>query len=713
MMFKTISIYFIIAFFLFGAEISAKTITTATLLENLTDLSRLPEFPETTYTSRQFSSYNRLSVTPQGPGWFANNDGAESPSPGFEKVISDPDENGIGEYLVCDVDGPGAMLVLWQAKWNDFAVIEGTIKAHMDGKLFYEGPADEFFENPIKKAVKEAGIDEELFQKAFVQGAMNFYFPILFEKNCRIVWTGNPKGAYFYHVLFRNYPKAANVKAFNGEDLKEYKNEIVSVAKVLSDPKNNWTYSSQSQEVKESLTIKANQTKQVGSLTGPAAIEKLTLKINAENIDKALRQTVLRISFDDYPWGQVQAPVGDFFGSAPGINPTNTVPMTIEPDGTMTCRFLMPFEKSCKITIDNLGSQDVKIESSLLTIPYQWNKDKSMHFRARWRTDNNIVAHPFDSKDGVQDMPYLLARGKGLYVGSAVMVYNPGPVPVGHGCWWGEGDEKIFIDDDTFPSFFGTGTEDYYGYSFALPAIITSPYVGQSRNDGPANRGFASNYRWHISDPILFQKMINFYMELMTIEKTENFHYARIAYYYGKPGVMDDHILISKEDVRYIEKEPWMPEARLHATGSTFYQAEDVLKGANKTQLIKDDIWAGGQMLLWKPENKGDKISFALDVTEKGNYKLRITVANTPSSGVVSAYIDNRRLNFYELMTVGDFVLTRDLFEPYHTTSRTLFCPDIVELDIGQHKVDVVYEGKSANSKGSDVGIDFLWLQKQ
>lgn len=33
--------------------------------------------------------------------------------------------------------------------------------------------------------------------------------------------------------------------------------------------------------------------------------------------------------------------------------------------------------------------------------------------------------------------------------------------------WWGEGDEKLFVDGEKFPSTFGTGSEDYVGYAWA------------------------------------------------------------------------------------------------------------------------------------------------------------------------------------------------------------------------------------------------------
>jgi len=232
-----------------GCSVSEQ-ITTKSLVKDMVDLNHLAEFPETTYTSKQFSSYNRLSVAPDTPGWFANQDGDGSGS-----LLGFDEDLGGGEYLICDVNGPGAILRMWQARDYVNPLMNGNIKAYSDYKLFYEGSATEFFRNPIKASVQGAGINEPLFEEAFVQGTMSFYFPIPFEKNCRIVWIGNPASAYFYHVLVRSYPKGTNIKTFSVGDLTDYKEEIVSVAPVLSDPNNNWQYPSQSQVVQASLVI--------------------------------------------------------------------------------------------------------------------------------------------------------------------------------------------------------------------------------------------------------------------------------------------------------------------------------------------------------------------------------------------------------------------------------------------------------------------------
>lgn len=120
----------------------AETITTRSLLREMIDLHRLAEFHEPSYKTVQFSSFDRRSVLPSQPGWFANNDGfGNEPIPGFERVLQSPDENGVGRYLFCDVEGPGAVVRLWTAR------IVGTVRVYLDGSKepLYDGEAKAFF----------------------------------------------------------------------------------------------------------------------------------------------------------------------------------------------------------------------------------------------------------------------------------------------------------------------------------------------------------------------------------------------------------------------------------------------------------------------------------------------------------------------------------------------------------------------------------------
>jgi len=95
---------------------SRDAVTTGSLYSEMIDLAGLAEFPNPAYKTMQFSSYDRRSSVPGGPDWFANSDGfGGEPRPGFEAVLREPGEDSIGQYLVADVAGPGAIVPLWTA----------------------------------------------------------------------------------------------------------------------------------------------------------------------------------------------------------------------------------------------------------------------------------------------------------------------------------------------------------------------------------------------------------------------------------------------------------------------------------------------------------------------------------------------------------------------------------------------------------------------
>ena len=104
-----------------------------------------------------------------------------------------------------------------------------------------------------------------------------------------------------------------------------------------------------------------------------------------------------------------------------------------------------------------MGEQEVTIKGSVLPSFFPWDK-QTMHFYALWRTSHNLIADP----KAVQDIPFIVGMGKGVYVGSVSYILNPNTLPTPWGNWWGEGDEKVFVDNDIQPSLFGTGTEEYY-----------------------------------------------------------------------------------------------------------------------------------------------------------------------------------------------------------------------------------------------------------
>ncbi len=674
-------------------------ITTGTLYEEMSDLQRLTYFPDPAFRTIQFSSYDHRSRLAQGPDWFANSDGfGGEPVPNFERVLKEPDEQGIGEYLIADLPGPGAIVRLWSA------AISGEIRLHLDGaqKPLFQGPALDFFHNTLDTFQEIEGLERERLETTVYQRDAS-YAPIPFARHMRLVWIGDLSTIHFYQVQVRLYEPQIQVVTFTPQDLVTYADIIDSVTQELSDPDRFLKQRSQATLQNFQTELGPGAKEDLVTWKGPQALEHLTLKLQAENIDLALRQTLLYIICDGHPWGQVQSPVGDFFGAAPGINPFRSLPFSVLPDGTMVCRFIMPFAENLIIRLENMGDQNVSVEGSALPYPeYEWNPESSLHFRARWRVEHDLVASNLD----VQDLAFLVANGKGLYVGTTSILLNPNQVPTPSGNWWGEGDEKVFVDDEALPSIFGTGSEDYYNYSWSSPDIFAFPYCGQPRNDGPGNRGFVTNFRWHILDPIPFKRNIRFYMELYSHERTPGFSYARTAYHYARPGLTDDHRIIMPKDLRALElPENWQPAARRGARNSVMYPAEEILRERSGTGFRTGNLWAGGRILIWTPLKQGESKTFDLPIAEKGTYRIHITAALTPDSGRLSMQVDK------ESVSLRGKEKSIDLYRPFRRLLRNFAIQDL-ELDRGRHTLSLHFEGSQPDILVPEIGLDFIWVQK-
>jgi hypothetical protein len=612
-------------------------------------------------------------------------------------VLREPDAKGIGEYLIAECNGPGAIVRLWTA------AISGTVRVTIDGvePAAFEGSADDFFRRPYDRFPQKSGLDKERFGNTIYQRDAS-YAPIPFAKSLRVTWTGSIREIHFYHLQVRLYDAGTPVTSFSPKDLETYRDTIDKVTLALFDPDKNLAARSQQSPQPFDEMLAPSERKTLVRFDGPGAVERLSVQLTAKNLDLALRQTVLYISFDGYPWGQVQSPVGDFFGAAPGINPFQSLPFTVGLDGTMVCRFVMPFERSCQIEVHNRGDQTVSVKGSSLAMPFAWN-DRSMHFRARWRADHDLTA----SNREVQDLPFLLAQGKGVYVGTTAYLMNPCPVPTPGGNWWGEGDEKVFVDEDTRPSIFGTGSEDYFNYSWSVPDIFAYPYCGQPRDDGPGNRGFVANFRWHVLDSIPFKSSLRFYMELFSHERTPGLSYARIGYHYARPGLMDDHQALTAEDLRLpVLPENWEPAARGAASNSVFYAAEGLQTENENSRLVENRLWAGGKALIWTPTKERNQKSFKIPIEETGKKQIHVAFGMTPESGKVAFQLDGRPF------TLDNKAEDIDLHCSYGTLLRSIALTPM-DLDAGDHTLTLQWKGAGAGVAEPKVWIDFIWVQKR
>jgi len=669
---------------------AGEEITTESLLREMSALERLASWPEPAFRTIQFSSYDRRSKSPDAPGWFANSDGfGGEPIPGFEAVLREPDEQGVGEYLLVDRPGPGAIVRGWSAG------MEGVLRVFLDGapKPLYEGTGYGFLARRSEHFFERAGLDVEAGD-AFIQQDAD-YLPIPFSKRLRVTWEGKLDTLHFYHLQVRFYDQGARVISFDPDsDLKGRAQLVSEVANALLRPENR--FEGEARDLSGELPASGTLNHDLEAPAGGGAITEFVLKVSAGELDRALRGVLLRIFFDDASAPQVECPAGDFFGSGPGVNPFSSLPISVHPDGRMVSRWVMPFEQRVRFQFENVSDQPVAIECRATLSPWDWN-DRSLTFRLKWRVEHDLLGGP---QELVRDLPFLVARGRGRLVGLASILMNPTGIPTPWGSWWGEGDEKIFVDDGDVPAAFGTGTEDYYNYSWSRPDLFDHPYCGQPLDSGPGNSGYVSNHRWQVMDAIPFERAIETYLELYPHTKTPGMSYACLAYHYARPGCLDDHRALTPAELIV---PPLPPREAVISHGSRnskiFYFDElATTLSAGALEPVRMPLAMRGRVLAWRAE-QGQRLEATFAIETEGSYKPNLVLLHRPGGAAVKLLLDGRPL----LGQDGEeqFAL-RTAHQPRDLNIYLQETP----LGTGDHTLEIecVEDGF--------IGLDYLWVQR-
>ncbi len=250
------------------------------------------------------------------------------------------------------------------------------------------------------------------------------------------------------------------------------------------------------------VVIKAGETFTLADINGMGAIQQIWMTPTGN-----WRFSILRIYWDGQENPSVECPVGDFFASGWGkFSPLSSLAVCVNPGSAFNCYWEMPFRKNCRITLTNIAEEDMtlyyQINYTLTEVP-----EDCAYFHASFRRVNPV---PYKEVYTILDH----VSGQGHYVGTYLAwgTNNSG--------WWGEGEIKFYLDDDNeFPTICGTGTEDYFCGSYNFENRDTkqyqefsTPYSGLHqvlRPDGVyQSQTRFGMYRWHITDPIRFEKNI-------------------------------------------------------------------------------------------------------------------------------------------------------------------------------------------------------------
>ncbi|HDP34399.1 MAG TPA: DUF2961 domain-containing protein [Candidatus Hydrogenedentes bacterium] len=568
-----------------------------TLLAETVSLERLAVAPSPGYLTRQFSSYDQNSTDPDiltKDNWFANHD--------RNQHLRVEENQGREEFVLMDAEGPGVVVRFWSANPKE----GGVVRFYLDHN---EEPA---IEMPLYVLL---GGQTKPFIAPFSgeRGrGWNCYMPIPYAEHCKITIS---EGDIYYQINYRTYDAAAKVTSFSLAQADMLMKQIREVAAKLAEP-----YKAvaphNGQNMPYEAAIDAGDSERM-EIRGSGAIYRVVCGVEANDMETALRHCVLTVSFDGEA-DAVSAPLGDFFGAAPGNNPYQSLPSGVLEDGLLYSHWYMPFKEAAVILVENRGNDNIRLRGEIGFAPREWGADM-MYFHAKWRAEKDIPTRP------MQDWNYMDVRGEGRFAG--VMLHVANPVPD----WWGEGDEKIYVDGESFPSHFGTGTEDYFGYAWCNTSLFTHAYHNQARCDGPGNFGHTCVSRFHVMDDIPFGESFRFDMEVWHWAET-NITQAITAYWYAAANSRDNFPAIATDllGVPVLEP-PKGVEGALEGEDMTIISASG---GATEIQSSTAWTWSGMNQLWWRDAAPGDTLILAFPVEKEGRYEVFAVFTKAKDYGV-------------------------------------------------------------------------------
>ena len=585
-------------------------VTTRTLLQEMCDRDALARLPRKEYVSHQASSYDRASTTPSAPAtWFGNHD--------WSQFIRSEMNGGRREWVLMDADGPGCVTRIWFA--GGAPPEDCHLRVYLDGAAtpVIEGAPSDLMSGrgPIPSPLAISNPPDVDYQ-----GGFNLFLPIPYARHCKITWDqvnhgdpSSPPDQRWYNIEYRTYAPNVRVQTLSLRGLHDDQGQIAQAARTLAAPP-----APLGRTVSLFRHVAAGGQAALDLPGGPAAIRRLEMEVKTDDpaaLDQALRSTVIAMAFDGEQ--TVWSPAGDFFGSGVGLNPLHGWDRDVTPDGRMVCRWTMPYAGAARITVTNLGGTNVDVALKAVTSPWTWDA-RSMHFHTNWRQQRDIPTRPYS------DWNYVTAAGRGVYVGDTLSIYSPAPD------WWGEGDEKVWVDGETFPSHFGTGTEDYYGYSWGNPALFQGPLSNQVRMDGPQYLGNTVLTRTRTLDAIPFTRSLKFDMEIWDWVDCK-LRYAVATYWYALPGATSAPL-------------PNVVEARQPIPITTPPTPKVIQSTGGTTEIQHESRWNTGQQLWWRDAKPGDTLSLWFSVSKAGHCEITLNNAYAHDYGIIQFSVDGTKI---------------------------------------------------------------------
>ena len=407
------------------------------------------------------------------------------------------------------------------------------------------------------------------------------------------------------------------------------------------------------------------------------------------------QELMLRMFWDGNPRPAVEAPVGDFFANCFGLRTeVISLPVIVEEGDSYNCFWRMPFRKSARIEIENQSRRSL----SLLYFNIDWIRLGSLpedtpYFYAQYRQE-------YPARPG-RDYLLLETTGKGHYVGTVLGVRMRSP------SWFGEGDEKIYINGEARPSIWGTGTEDYFLSAWGL-RMTSTPYFGVPYHDQRTIGGHTSSYRWHLHDPIVFNTGIKVTIEHMGwISPDENPEYKSTSWNEREDDYASVAFWYQTGVPTFAERAPGADERvlpsldRVSVRASDYASAKHQGRGEIVTRANASGDPDAPDVLIYRPDRQaGSWLEFPIEVKAKEPLRLAVSGERSQDGGLYRSFFDG-----VEVGGLLDFYAD----EPGERVFPLLdFWPDP-----GTYMLRLECIGRNPRSTGTACAIEYVHLIKR
>jgi hypothetical protein len=650
----------LVVFALVGCAVAqtAQSFDYPALLQRMVDVDWLWRAPLPGEKCVQFSSYDRASHG--GPGdvhaWYANGDRGQ-----HLRVV---EKDGAKEFVMVEAKGQGCVARIWSANPS------GTLHFDVDGARVW---SVDFL---ALCSGKVDGVPEPLAGMRAKGG--NCYLPIPFAKSLVVSCTA---GDCYYAFDVVQWDEGVAVESFRATAMEQQASQITA------------------DRAKRSAALAPFREQLVPVLparkvpVSAGRVVRKTVVTFLREMEPLARGELMRDCLLVVRCGDeetVRVPLTAFFAGSHGWIPFTSYLLAIRNDRGL-CAFPMPMPRGGSLEI--VCERDLGADGPLLMCEDEPLQDADpLLFRASYHLVKGTKTRPFS------DHLVLDAKGKGRFVGCSLLVRNPSRI------WWGEGDEKFTVDGEAFPSWFGTGTEDYFGYAWCDTALFQSPFHAQIECQGPMNFGFTQLHRTHLLDSVLFQQSFRFDLERWHWVEDVAMDYATVAYWYGAPGATSGLPPVPAAKDRELPRLASPPV--LVVDGALEGETLRVVSCSGGTREVQE-MWflekqfSRDAQLWWRDGKVGDALVLAIPVAEAGRYKVTAALCQADDYGIVQCSLGSAPLGAP--------------FDGYAPVVRSSGPQElgVVELAAGEHELRLQVTGKNDKAKPRHmVGLDYVRLEK-